>query len=150
MHRTHLASGFVQKHAGYRIRRVFSEAADQLERDFLGAVRSSSSFSRIIQNLDEQIIFDDSRVCAGHSWICWQHSFQKVYTCASPSRFGPATSSGCFGRAATDLELASEIGVTLSAIKARWRSAFARIEETMPEVVPDLDYHGVEVARSEH
>ena len=33
--RTHLASGFVQKHAGYRIRRVFSEAADQLERDFL-------------------------------------------------------------------------------------------------------------------
>jgi hypothetical protein len=44
-------------------------------------------------------------------------------------------------RGATDRELASGLGFTLSAVKARWRSAIARVEETMPDLVCDDVYH---------
>jgi len=40
-------------------------------------------------------------------------------------------------RGATDQELTSELGITSSAVKARWRSIFARIEEVMPALVSD-------------
>ncbi len=36
---------------------------------------------------------------------------------------------------ATDQELAVKLGVTFSAVKARWRSTFARISEHMPSLI---------------
>jgi hypothetical protein len=37
----------------------------------------------------------------------------------------------------TDHDLARQLGLTVSAIKARWRSTFARLAEVMPELVED-------------
>ena len=44
-------------------------------------------------------------------------------------------------RGATDTELVTELGVKLSAVKARWRSTFARIAEAMPDMVSDVNDH---------
>ena len=41
-------------------------------------------------------------------------------------------------KGATDQELTTELGVTLSAVKARWRSTFARIARTMPGLLDDV------------
>ena len=40
-------------------------------------------------------------------------------------------------QSATDNELTVELGITFSAVKARWRSTFARIGEVMPDLVMD-------------
>ena len=40
-------------------------------------------------------------------------------------------------RGATDAELATELGVTVSAVKARWRSTFASVAAAMPGLVRD-------------
>lgn len=42
-------------------------------------------------------------------------------------------------KGATDTELALQLGMSSSAIKARWRSAFARIEEAMPDLIGDAE-----------
>jgi hypothetical protein len=44
-------------------------------------------------------------------------------------------------RGGTDGELAAELELTPSAIKARWRSIFARAAETMPALLADRDEH---------
>jgi hypothetical protein len=42
-------------------------------------------------------------------------------------------------KGATDAELATELGITPAAVKARWRSAFARVAKAMPSLVDDVD-----------
>jgi hypothetical protein len=137
--RTHLASGFVQKHAGYQVRRVFSEAADQLERDFL------------LQSIEFRL-FADYPESGRALFLMTRESVQGIHgsvgnilfrRCIPVLRLRDSDQELLLAAlgGATDLELASEIGVTLSAVKARWRSAFTRIEETMPKLVPDLDEH---------
>jgi hypothetical protein len=53
-------------------------------------------------------------------------------------------------RGATDQELASGLGFSLSAVKARWRSAIARVEETMPDLVCDAVSHEGRGAQKRH
>ena len=40
---------------------------------------------------------------------------------------------------ATDAELAAELGITSAAVKARWRSAFARVAMALPSLVDEAD-----------
>ena len=40
---------------------------------------------------------------------------------------------------ATDAELAVELGITSAAVKARWRSAFARVAKVLPSLVDEAD-----------
>jgi hypothetical protein len=42
-------------------------------------------------------------------------------------------------RGDTDQELATELGLTLSAVKARWRSTFARTAEKMPDLLDGIN-----------
>ena len=53
-------------------------------------------------------------------------------------------------RGATDSELGAEIGVTFSAVKARWRSTFARIAKTMPCLASDGDGNGGRGTQKRH
>lgn len=53
-------------------------------------------------------------------------------------------------RAATDSELAAELGVSFSAVKARWRSIFARIGEAMPGLASDSEEHEGRGAQKRH
>lgn len=137
--RTNLASDFVQKHAGYRIRRVFVEAAEQQERAF---VEQSIEF-RLVAEFPESrralFLMTEESVQGIHGSIgniLFKRSKPVLRLRDSDQQLLLAAMGG-----ATDLELVSEIGVTLSAVKARWRATFARIAETIPELIPDLADH---------
>ena len=130
--RTNLASDFVQKHAGYRIRRVFVEAAEQPERDF---VEQSIEF-RLVAEFPESrrglFLMTEESVQGIHGSmgnILFKRYKPVLRLRDSDQQLLLAAMGG-----ATDLELVSEIGVTLSAVKARWRATFARIAETIPEL----------------
>jgi hypothetical protein len=137
--RTNLASSFVQKHAGYRIRRVFVEAAEQPERDFAGQSIEFRLLAEFPESGRTLFLMTEESVQGIHGSlgnILFKRYKPVLRLRDSDQQLLLAAMGG-----ATDLELVSEIGVTLSAVKARWRATFARIAETIPELIPDLDDH---------
>ncbi len=50
----------------------------------------------------------------------------------------------------TDHELASELGVSLSAVKARWRSIFLKFSEALPGLIEDMVSDAVRGPQKRH
>jgi len=141
-------SGFVEVHAGYRIRRILQEPAAEPEKSF---VRRSMEF-RLVADFPE----------AGRElFLMTRESVQGMpgsvgnilFSVREPTlRLRDSDQQLLMAalRGATDQELASGLGFTLSAVKARWRSAIARVEETMPDLVCDAVYHEGRGAQKRH
>ena len=136
---TLLASSFTEWHAGYRVRRILHETADEPAREFL---QRSVEFRAIAQFSERgRVIYlmtsESGRALPGslgnvifsfHEPVLrLRDSDQQLLLAAL--------------RGATDTELVTELGVKLSAVKARWRSTFARIAEAMPDMVSDVNDH---------
>jgi hypothetical protein len=137
--RVNLASGFVQKHSGYRIRRVFTEVAAQPERDFVEQSIEYRLLGAFPESRRALFLMTEESVQGIHGSLgnlLFKRYKPVLHLRESDQQLLLAAMGG-----ATDLELVSQIGVTLSGVKARWRSAFARIAETMPELIPDLNDH---------
>jgi hypothetical protein len=131
----HLARGFTEWHAGYRMKRIFCETADAHASRYL----ENSIVYKVIAKFPEQqrTLFCMTRqsveVVAGSLGnVLFSYREPVLRLGASDQELLLAASNG-----ATDAELASDLGITLSAVKARWRSALARIEESMPDLVHD-------------
>jgi hypothetical protein len=141
-------SGFVEVHAGYRIRRIFQETAAEPEKGF---VRRSMEF-RLVADFPE----------AGRElFLMTRESVQGLpgslgnvlFRFREPAlRLRESDQQLLMAalRGATDQELASGLGFTLSAVKARWRSTIARVEETMPDLVRDVANHEGRGAQKRH
>ena len=141
-------TGFVELHAGYRIRRILQEPAAEPEKSF---VRSSVEF-RLVANFPE----------AGRElFLMTRESVQGLpgsvgnvlFSVREPViRLRDSDQQLLLAalRGATDQELASGLGFTLSAVKARWRSTIARVEETMPDLVRDVVDHQGRGAQKRH
>jgi hypothetical protein len=132
-------SSFVAVHAGFRIRRILQEPVDEPERDF---VRRSMEF-RLIAEFPEvgRELFQMTRESVqglpgslGNVLFSVREPVLRLQD--SEQQLLMAALGG-----ATDQELASELGFTLSAVKARWRSTIARVEKTMPDLVRDAGNH---------
>ncbi|MCU1329690.1 MAG: hypothetical protein JWN34_5060 [Bryobacterales bacterium] len=133
--KTLLATSFVETHAGYRIRRILCETVDKPSREFVdrsivydcigdfpeaeraihlmtavsaGAV--PGSLGNVLFNFREPV-------------LCLRDSDQELLIAAV--------------NGATDAELATELGASMSAVKGRWRSVFAQIGNVMPGLVTD-------------
>jgi hypothetical protein len=132
-------SSFVEQHAGYRIRRIFQEPAAEPEKGF---VRRSVEFRLVADFLE-----------AGRElFLMTRESVQGMpgsvgnvlFSIREPTlRLRDSDQQLLMAalRGATDQELASGLGFKLSAVKARWRSTIARVEETMPDLVRDVVNH---------
>ncbi len=141
-------SSFVEQHAGYRIQRIFQEPAAEPEKGF---VRRSIEF-RLIADFSE----------AGRElFLMTRESVQGMpgsvgnvlFSIREPTlRLRDSDQQLLLAalRGATDQELASGLGFKLSAVKARWRSTIARVEETMPELVRDVVDHQGRGAQKRH
>ena len=133
------ASGFVQAHAGYRVRRVFQEAAADPEDDFL---RRSNEF-RLVADFPEsgRRLFLMTRESVHDLPGSLGNVLFRFRKPALRLRDTDQQLLVAALRGATDQELASGLGLTLSAVKARWRSTIARVEESMPDLVRDVVNH---------
>ena len=141
-------SGFVEVHAGYRIQRIFEETAAEPEKSFL---RRSLEF-RLVAEFPEagRELFLMTRESVqgmpgslGNVLFSYREPVLRLRD--SDQQLLMAALRG-----ATDQELASELGFTLSAVKARWRSTIARVEETMPDLVRDVERREGRGAQKRH
>jgi hypothetical protein len=141
-------SGFVEVHAGYRIRRILQETAAEPEKSFL---RRSIEF-RLVAEFPEAgrelflMTRDSVQGLPGSVGnILFRFREPALRLRDSDQQLLMAALRG-----ATDQELASGLGFTLSAVKARWRSTIARVEETMPDLVRDVVNHEGRGAQKRH
>ena len=132
-------SSFVEWYAGFRIRRIFQETAAESEEDF---VRRSVEF-RVVAEYPEigRVLFLMTResvqgIPGSIGNVLFTYREPVLHLRDSDQQLLLAALRG-----ATDSELAAELGVTFSAVKARWRSTFMRIAEVMPDLVTDMDDH---------
>src|SRR5207248_9324862 len=130
-----LASSFVERHAGYRIRRIIHEAADELAKEF---TERSVVFEAVAEFPErERVLYSMTRESAkvvpgslGNVLFTYREPVLRLRD--SDQQMLLAALGG-----STDQELATELGVTFAAVKARWRSTFARIAAAMPDLVSE-------------
>ena len=142
------AASFVEVHAGYRIRRIFHETAGEPERGF---VRRSMEF-RLVAEFPEtgRELFLMTRESVqglpgslGNVLFRFREPVLRLRDSDQQLLIAAL-------RGTTDQELASELGITISAVKARWRSTIARMEETMPDLVRDVEHREGRGAQKRH
>jgi hypothetical protein len=135
---TILASSFTEVLAGHRVRHILHETADEAAREF---VQRSIVFSTIAQfpELGRFVHLMTSEsvkaVPASLGNVIFSYREPVLHLRTSDQQLLRAALRG-----ATDLELSIGLGVKVCAVKARWRSAFARIEEAMPDLVIDVGH----------
>lgn len=133
---TLLAASFAELHAGYRIRRILHETVDEPGREFtegsvvFKAVAEFPELGRVVYMMTRE---SAKAVPASLGNVLFSFREPVLRLRASDQQLLAAALSG-----ATDAELATALGITFSAVKARWRSTFARIAGTMPELVIDF------------
>jgi hypothetical protein len=141
-------SGFVEVHAGYRIRRVFQETASEPEKDFLrrsNEFRLVADFPEVGRELFLMTRESVQRLPGSIGNVLFRFREPVLRLRDSDQELLMAALRG-----ATDQELASGLGFTLSTVKARWRSTIARVEETMPDLVRDVADHEGRGAQKRH
>ncbi len=134
---TILASSFTECHAGYRIRRILAETADEAGRDFVQrsvVYRAIAEFPDVGRVLHLMTLDSVKMVPASLGNVLFSYREPVLRLRASDQDLLLEALNG-----ATDPELAGKLGIKTSAVKARWRSAFVRVAETMPELCGGFD-----------
>ena len=143
-----LPSGFTQRHAGHRMGRILHETMSPAGREFLDAsivYRAIAEFpelGRTIHLMNRESV-QSMRASLGNKLFDYHEPVLRLRE--SDQQLLLAALSG-----QTDAELATSLGVTFSAVKARWRSTFARIQEAMPDLVGDTDDRDVRGTQKRH
>jgi hypothetical protein len=134
---TILASSFTESHAGFRIRRILAETADEAARDFVArsiVYRAIAEFPDMGRVLHLMTLESVRAVPASLGNILFSYREPVLRLRASDQELLSEALGG-----ATDPELAAKLGIKTSAVKARWRSTFIRVAETMPELASGFD-----------
>ncbi len=134
---TLLPTSYTELHAGYRIRRILWETAHPAEERFArqsGVYRAIGEFPEQGRLLNLMSASTAVTVPGSLGNVMCQYSAPQLRLRASDQELLLAAQKG-----ATDGELTATLGLTLTAVKARWRSAFARISQAKAELTQDMD-----------
>jgi hypothetical protein len=130
-----LGSSFVEHYAGYRFNRVLKEAIGP---STIALARATGTY-RLIAEFRERksalaLLTREAAAAAPYSVAAALYRYQPPALRLTPAeqKFLMAALSG-----KTDAELSPETGLRVEAIKKRWLSIFARIEEFRPEILGD-------------
>jgi hypothetical protein len=132
---TILATSFTDWHRGFRIRRIIFETTDEPSREFAErsvvyrTVAAFPELGRVIHLMTSESV---KAAPASLGNILFSYREPLLGLRCSDQELLQAALVG-----ATDVEIARHLGVTLGAVKARWRSTFVRIAEVMPDLVAD-------------
>ena len=133
---TILATSFTEVLAGYRVRHILHETADEPAREFarlsvvFSTIAQFSELGRFIHLMTSESV---KAVPASLGNVIFSYREPLLRLRDSDQQLLLAALGG-----ATDQELSAGLGLKVSAVKARWRSAFARIEEALPGLVADV------------
>jgi hypothetical protein len=139
-----LGTSFVEHFAGYRFNRVLKEAIGHSR---IALARATGTY-RLVAEFQESesalvVVTPESALMAPYSVAAKMYRYQ-----APVLRLRPAEqkllAAALGGK--TDAELSSDLALSIEAIKKRWMSIFARVDEFKPEVLgsagPDSDGRG--------
>jgi hypothetical protein len=145
---TLLASSLAQVLAGFRIHRILSETTSEPVKQF----HHQSIEYRLVAEFPQcgralYLMNRESGTSAPGSIgnVIFRLHDPMLRLRASDQELLVAALSG-----ATDSELSRMLGVSSSAVKARWRSTFAQIAEVMPDLVTDADSRDVRGLQKRH
>jgi hypothetical protein len=144
---TALASAFVALHEGYRVRRLAWESSCPAELRFSqlsGAAKTIAEFpgGRALHFVDHP---SAAAEVASLPSVVFQYREPVLQLRETDQQLLAAALNG-----ATDEELGTELGLTVFAVKARWRSAFSRIAGVKPGLVEDVNCQGRRGGQKRH
>jgi hypothetical protein len=132
---TLLPSSYTELHAGFRIRRILWETAHPAEERFArqsGVYRAVGEFPKQGRLLNLMSASTAVTVPGSLGNVMCKYSDPMLRLRESDQQLLLAAQNG-----ATDVELTDKLGLTLTAVKARWRSAFARISVAKADLTQD-------------
>lgn len=121
--------------AGYQIRRILSESADQPAKEFLDrsiVYRTIADFPELARTIHLMTLESVRAIPASLGNVIFTYNHPTLRLRDSDQELLRLALCGL-----TDNELCVQLGITVAAVKARWRSAFMRVAETMPALVSD-------------
>jgi hypothetical protein len=133
---TLLASSFTEWLAGYKIRRILSETSDEASTEFsrrsvvYQAIAEFPGLGRVTHLMTAESV---KAVPGSLGNVIFSFREPVLRLRESDQELLSAALSG-----ATDQELTGVLGITFSAVKARWRSIFLQVAESMPDLVSDV------------
>jgi hypothetical protein len=130
-----LASTFVDWRAGFRLRRIICETADEHARRNVEAsvvFQTVADFPEVGRTLHCMNQESANTLSSSYGNVLFRFSDPVLGLRDSDQQLLTAALHG-----ATDEDLAVELAISPAAVKARWRSAFTRIAESLPELVSD-------------
>jgi hypothetical protein len=134
---TLLAMSYTELYSGYRLRRMLWESSCEPEHRFArlsGVYRAIGEFPEIGRVLNLITPETAASVPASIGNVVFRYSDPLLRLRESDQQLLLAALKG-----ATDVELAVHLDLNVAAVKARWRSIFARIVEVKPDLVKDRE-----------
>ncbi len=145
---TLLVSGLVDVLSGFRVRRILAETTSEAVTEFH---RRSAEYRVIAEFLEVGSVI---HLMTQESATALPGSVGNlIFTTAEPLlRLRESDQSLLLAalRGATDSELGIELGISPAAVKARWRSTFARVGDAMPALLGDANEHEGRGAQKRH
>jgi len=132
-----LPSSYTKLHAGYRIRRIAWETACEHEERFArssGVYRAIGEFPESGRALNLMSSVTAVAVPGSVGNVLCSYTEPVLRLLETDQQLLVAAQNG-----ATDWELTAKLGLTIAAVKARWRSTFARIAEVKSDLVRDQE-----------
>jgi hypothetical protein len=145
---TILATSFTQVLSGYRIRGILHETADEPAREFVrrsivfSTIAEFSELGRFIHLMTSESV---RAVPASLGNVIFRYRDPLLRLRDSDQQLLLCALGG-----ATDQELSTRLGLKVSGVKARWRSAFARIEQALPSLAADVGDLGCRGIQKRH
>jgi hypothetical protein len=143
-----LTTAFLQMTAGFQIKRLLWEAVGEVERHFARHAKVHRILAEFPE-MDRDLVMLDPESAAQVS----VSAAQAVFNFRQPL-LGLARSDQMLLLSAlkglTDEELAVSLALTLPAVKARWRSVFARMATALPELADRLQNQAVRGRQKRH
>jgi hypothetical protein len=139
---------FAEWLAGYRVRRILYETVDEAARKFVQAsveYRAIAEFPEAGRSLHLMTFETATVMPASAGNLIFKFTEPTLRLRDSDRRLLMLALRG-----ATDSELAAELAITIAAVKARWRSTFARIAEQAPLLVNDAGEDGYRGKQKRH
>ena len=143
-----LTTAFLQTIAGFRIKRLLWEAVGDIERNFAREAKVHRILTRFPELNRELALLDPesaAQVPASAAQAIFQFRQPLLALARSEQTLLLAALKGL-----TDEELAVSLGLTLSAVKARWRSIFARMAAALPELADSFQIEAVRGRQKRH
>lgn len=139
-----LGSSFVEHFAGYRFNRVLKEAVGHSQ---IALARATGTYRLVAEFQESESVLvvasRESVLTAPYSVAAAMYRYQPPVLRLRPAeqKLLAAALSG-----KTDAELSVDLGLSIEAIKRRWMSIFARVDEFKPEILsrgePDNEGRG--------